>query len=208
MRQACGGALRIRLAMALLILGVAVTQRVGLGICVPGRCAALQASIAPLHGGSRGDWQFLRKLDASTKWLVTLAQTTAVVVRRDTVSPYTIIGGIAAAFFTTVIKRLINQRRPAGSPLTDPGMPSSHALVATFTAAAWASLRVACGHHTWAQVVVGASLGTLMGCAWMAAGVAWVLPRRDLVFPVYAIYLFGSVVFVTQQLTKGKIGRR
>ena len=84
------------------------------------------------------------------------------------------------------LRRLIKQGRPAGSIFTDPGMPSSHALVATFMASAWASqlgpgraaallasaavvsvLRVLCGHHSWAQILVGAAMGLGMSRAWM-----------------------------------------
>ncbi|OLP89673.1 Lipid phosphate phosphatase epsilon 2, chloroplastic [Symbiodinium microadriaticum] len=81
----------------------------------------------------------IRKLDASSKWLVTAGQTAAVVIRHDILSPYIVLGGIAASLFTAKIKRIVNQRRPPGSPLTDPGMPSSHALVATFMSVAWAT---------------------------------------------------------------------
>mmetsp|Transcript_60869 Transcript_60869/g.83585 ORF Transcript_60869/g.83585 Transcript_60869/m.83585 type:complete len:222 (-) Transcript_60869:102-767(-) len=112
------------------------------------------------------------KLNASTKWLVTAAVTTTVLMRRDFIAPYTAVGGIVATFGTDLLKKAINQDRPAGAPFTDPGMPSSHALVSTFLAVGWTMtlgltpvsgvilacalavslLRVACGYHSWAQV--------------------------------------------------------
>lgn len=80
----------------------------------------------------------VRKLNSSTKWLVTIAQTGAVWSRRDFVSPFLVLGAILSAFATGTLKELINESRPDGAPFADPGMPSSHALVSTFAAAGWA----------------------------------------------------------------------
>ena len=66
--------------------------------------------------------------NAASKWLVVLAQTTAVVAFRDVTSPFIVVGSIAAAFATAGLKRLINQQRPAGSPFSDPGMPAGIAI--------------------------------------------------------------------------------
>mmetsp|Transcript_64937 Transcript_64937/g.152776 ORF Transcript_64937/g.152776 Transcript_64937/m.152776 type:complete len:213 (+) Transcript_64937:47-685(+) len=165
----------------------------------------------------------IRRLDASSKWLVTIGQTAAVLVRRDFLSPYIVLGGIAASFFTARVKRIVNQQRPAGSPLTSPGMPSSHALVSTFMSVAWALqiqsgaitalllcstilvsvLRVTCGHHTWAQVGVGAAVGTLLSFVWMLLGAD--LVRSPTAFStkvVYVLYILFSVLFLTKQLRK------
>lgn len=140
----------------------------------------------------RGVPSAIRKFDSSSKWLVTAGATAAVITRRDFLSPYITLGGIAASFLTKRIKLLVKQQRPEGSPFDDPGMPSSHALVATFMAVGWALevqsramsafllcaaalvsvLRVVCGHHTWAQVIVGALMGIAMSFAWMALGAA------------------------------------
>ena len=115
------------------------------------------------------------KLNAATKWVVVAAQTAAVWSRRDFVAPFIVVGSIGATWATGQLKKLFNQARPAGAPFADPGMPSSHALVATFAAVGWAThlesaghaaergallagaalvswLRVACGYHTTAQV--------------------------------------------------------
>ena len=161
-------------------------------------------------------------LNAATKWLVVAAQTTAVVTRRDLVSPYIVIGSIVASFGTATLKRLIGQQRPAGSPFTDPGMPSSHALVGTFAAVGWAVhlraplatfwlllsaavialLRVAAGYHTWAQVIVGSTLGATTACAWMAAGAGLAprIPRPAALRVVYAIYVLGSALFIGSKM--------
>lgn len=174
-------------------------------------------------------WAQIRKLDSSTKWLVTLAQTTAILVRRDVVGPYLTVGAILASLLTSIIKKVINQRRPAGAPFTDPGMPSSHALVSSFVASAWAIqlksqcftvvllaaaavisvLRVLCGHHSWAQILVGLMMGPIMAAAWMGLGARVVLqhPSPYVVAAVYFCYLAGSVLFVSRQLRRGKIGQ-
>ena len=160
--------------------------------------------------------------NAATKWVVVAAQTTAVLTRQDFVSPYIVIGSIAAAFGTAALKRIINQQRPAGAPFTDPGMPSSHALVATFAATAWAIqlqdpiirsllvavaatisiLRVATGYHTWPQVGVGSLLGAGGAWAWMVlnptAGVA--APGPLAMGTVYASYVLGSALFVLRKM--------
>ena len=80
----------------------------------------------------------VRRLNSSTKWLVTIAQTGAVWSRRDFVSPFLVLGAILSAFATGTLKELINESRPSGAPFADPGMPSSHALVSTFAAVGWA----------------------------------------------------------------------
>ena len=168
----------------------------------------------------------LFRANAATKWVVTAAQTGAVVSRRDLVAPYIVIGSILAAFGTKRLKKIINQQRPTGSPFTDPGMPSSHALVATFAATAWALhlrhapllsplvlmgsaalvswMRVATGYHSWPQVSVGAVLGAGGAAAWMAAGAMLVarnaLSPRTAAAVIYTTYIGGSVAFVSQKM--------
>jgi dolichyldiphosphatase len=162
--------------------------------------------------------------NGATKYVVVAAQTAAVVTRRDLASPFIVLGSIIAAFGTQVLKQLINQRRPDGSLLTDPGMPSSHALVSSFAAAAWAlqlhrlgasvwlglsaatvsSLRVVSGYHTWPQVLVGSGLGAASAACWMALGVALaprVAPRTAYV-AVYACYSIASAGFVLRKMSR------
>jgi hypothetical protein len=162
-----------------------------------------------------------------TKWLVVAAQTTAVVTRRDFASPYIVVGSIGASFGAHALKRLINQQRPDGAPFIDPGMPSSHALVATFAASAWAvhlqragasaallasaavvsGLRVATGCHTWAQVLVGIAIGAAGALAWMCLGVASGLTppgaaSAGALAVMYSLYLGGSALFVVKKMEK------
>lgn len=164
--------------------------------------------------------------NGSTKWLVVLAMTSAVVTRRDFASPFIVVGTITAAFTTQALKKAFNQQRPAGAPFTDPGMPSSHALVATFAATAWAIelhtratsialalaaatvsvLRVAVGYHTWAQIGVGTAFGVAGAPAWMALGAVLTqrLQPRTAMVAIYACYVSGSVVFVLKKMSSWK----
>ena len=174
--------------------------------------------------------KFIMSANAATKWLVVAAQTSAVVVRRDVIAPYIVVGSIGSAFVCKKLKKAFNQQRPAGAPFTDPGMPSSHALVATFAAAAWALhqrqyaataaaaalwpplllagaaivalLRVATGYHTWAQIGVGSGLGVVGATAWMGAGHALLARRALSPLAVWAAYLGGSFIFITKAMAK------
>ncbi|CAB9509916.1 PAP2 superfamily [Seminavis robusta] len=171
------------------------------------------------------------RLNASTKWLVTLAAVLGIWTRVPHYQgPFIVVGSIASVYFTVVLKQIINHDRPTGSLLTDPGMPSSHSLVTFFMAAAWVSksilslqgsiavlmgasmvalLRVICGYHSWGQIGVGAVLGSSMGVAWAKLGVALYNS-----FPVitvrasWAFYIMGSAFYIVKDmrdwLTKDK----
>merc|ERR1711956_96749 len=175
---------------------------------------------------------FLRRLDNKSKWLVTFAQTGAIIARRqvDLAGPLIVIGAIGATVLASGMKRAVNQKRPAGSPFSDPGMPSSHALTSMFLATAWAvhvgfnaltavilcaavgvgALRVLCGHHTPAQVLVGGVLGCVMSCCWMQYGAKYLILSSSFtsVAGIYGFYLVCSIMFVKLQLSKRKIGHR
>jgi hypothetical protein len=134
-------------------------------------------------------------LNASTKWAVVASQLAALVCYRSVGAPLIVVGMVLASALGARLKRALDQPRPAaaaGAPAEarlEPGMPSSHALVTAFAAAAWACelradsrlalalgggalcvgwLRVATGYHTRAQVAVGLGLGGVLGGAWMA----------------------------------------
>lgn len=166
----------------------------------------------------------LRLANASTKWLVVGANTAAVLSLRGFLPPFLTLGSIGATYGTEGLKLAINQRRPDGAPFTDPGMPSSHALVSVFLAVGWAQLarsrsvsaallaaaavisvlRVLCGYHTYAQIAVGAVLGAATAVAWMALGVALLAaadPRLALVL-VWSAYLGGSALFIVTKMAK------
>ena len=173
----------------------------------------------------------VRKLNASTKWLVTLAHTYAVWSRPSRFhGPYIVVGSIAAVYLTDVLKGVINQGRPKGAPFADPGMPSSHALVSFFSAAAWMSvvaptaaagtfsvgqalllasasliavLRVACGFHSVAQIVVGGLLGSFLGRLWIVIGQVLYSGNSRLTFGLaWTAYLSGSAFFIVNSMSK------
>ena len=192
---------------------------------------ALQQSNAASDASSQVS-KVIQKLNSSTKWLITIGNTLGVWCRPHSFQgPYIIAGAIASVYFTDVLKKLINQGRPDGSILTDPGMPSSHSLVSFFAAIGWvgaisaselvgsvaliakiglivaasavAILRVVCGYHTWAQIGVGASVGAFLGQLWLALGAALHLKNpRVLYFVSWATYLAGSALFVNTNIKK------
>jgi len=163
--------------------------------------------------------------NSASKWLVVLANIVAVWSRRDFIAPFIVVGSILASFGTDVLKKAINQDRPAGAPFTDPGMPSSHALVSTFLAVGWAAaaastasraallsaallisvLRVACGYHTYAQIAVGGLVGGLTASGWMVLGSAIVAQQgaqRTAFVAAWAAYLGGSALFIAQKMVE------
>jgi len=198
---------------------------------------ANQPHVALRQSNSAGDVssqvpQVFQKLNSSTKWLMTIGNAFGVWCRPHSFQgPYIIAGAIASVYFTDVLKKLINQGRPDGSVLTDPGMPSSHSLVSFFAAIGWcgaisaselvgnaaligkiglviaastvAILRVVCGYHTWAQIGVGAGVGAGLGKLWVTLGAALHLQKpRLLYFVSWATYLAGSALFVKTNITK------
>jgi membrane-associated phospholipid phosphatase len=174
----------------------------------------------------------LFRLNAGTKWIVTVLNTLSVWTRPHRYEgPLVVSGAIAAVYFTAYLKQIINQGRPEGAPFTDPGMPSSHSLTCFFIASAWSSLlllapaasmllptvvvqslfwmgamgvawlRVVCGYHSPAQVVVGASLGSILGWLWVLLGQAsyGAYPKTTL-FSLWALYLSGAVLFISKYM--------
>ncbi|CAM9732824.1 unnamed protein product, partial [Phaeothamnion confervicola] len=135
-------------------------------------------------------------LGLSTRWVVAGAVGAALLVRRDPETLAWVIGSVANATLSKVLKKLLNHTRPEGSDLQDPGMPSSHAMSLFFLGTyviialrhgspAWCPLdplatqaavaayaviasawRVRVGYHSTAQIVVGAVAGTAFSCLW------------------------------------------
>ena len=172
--------------------------------------------------------QWMYRLNAATKWYITVANTAGIWLRVPQYEgPLVVVGAIASVYLTDVLKRIFNQNRPADAPFADPGMPSSHALVSCFLAAAWSGLwllpqqqvgasamvwtaaamtsvlRVTCGYHTRAQIAVGAVVGSALGAAW-AAGSAVVYARypRATAVTAWTAYVAGSALFIVQRMTK------
>ena len=71
---------------------------------------------------------------ASTRVLVSGTAFGVLVWRRDAASVLCITGAVINAIFSKILKRLINESRPAGAQESDPGMPSSHAMSLFFFA--------------------------------------------------------------------------
>ena len=76
--------------------------------------------------------------NAATKWLVVAAQTWATWARfPDPLGAFVTVGAIGAAFAAASSSGGSTRRGRTAARLVDPGMPSSHALVATFIAVGW-----------------------------------------------------------------------
>eukprot|EP00542_Grammatophora_oceanica_P016120 CAMPEP_0194042888 /NCGR_PEP_ID=MMETSP0009_2-20130614/14616_1 /TAXON_ID=210454 /ORGANISM="Grammatophora oceanica, Strain CCMP 410" /LENGTH=212 /DNA_ID=CAMNT_0038686917 /DNA_START=298 /DNA_END=936 /DNA_ORIENTATION=+ len=177
---------------------------------------------------------FISKLNSSTKWIVTLANTIGIwiapSIQNPAEGPFIVVGAILSVYFTDVLKKIINNERPAGAPFADPGMPSSHSLVSFFLAAAWSTLllttisssaiagttllwasasliallRVMCGYHSYAQIGVGAILGSGMGFSWAKLGMSFMeAPQRSqFVFQVvsWSSYIMLSALFIGKNM--------
>jgi hypothetical protein len=169
---------------------------------------------------------FVYKMNASTKWLVTFANSLALWARPSNFEgPFIVLGSILAVYFTVVLKKWINQGRPDGAPFTDPGMPSSHSLVTFFSVASWvavlpasmkslelslllwasastvALLRVICGYHSYAQIGVGATLGSFLGWAWITGGTAMHAVNPRLTFMAsWITYLVGAAIYISRDI--------
>mmetsp|Transcript_18983 Transcript_18983/g.40026 ORF Transcript_18983/g.40026 Transcript_18983/m.40026 type:complete len:260 (+) Transcript_18983:118-897(+) len=173
--------------------------------------------------------KLLRTLNSSTKWIVALGNAIGVWSRpRSYSGPFIVVGAILSVYLTEVLKKIINQSRPEGAPgmLSDPGMPSSHSLVSFFAAVGWvaslaahdgilgkvailvaaatvAVLRVVCQYHTWAQISVGAVLGSALGQAWWYVGEVLHLSNPQLLlYGAWGAYLSGSALFITTNMRK------
>jgi len=163
------------------------------------------------------------RLNASTKWWVTIANTLGIWTRVHSYKgPFIVVGAILSVYLTEALKQIIRHDRPDGAPFTDPGMPSSHALVSTFMAAAWtrmvyttpisvasiwvaagsvALLRVICGYHSWDQIMVGSALGSTLGYAWAKCGAAlYPLHPQIMLRTSWCFYAAGSAFFVAKNM--------
>jgi len=168
--------------------------------------------------------RILFKCNSSTKWIVTLLNTVLVWSQPHRYEgPFIVFGSIMAVYFTNFLKSIINQSRPDGAPFADPGMPSSHSLTCYFIVSAWnsspiitspfikeflrigaatvACLRVVCGYHSWAQVGVGAVLGSLLGSIWVTCGHYWYSTAPLLLFKTaWGLYLCASALFICTKM--------
>lgn len=66
-------------------------------------------------------------LNELTKWGVSAAAAGVLLWRRDLTVAWALLGAIVNVAVCKVLKRIINEQRPAAARKADPGMPSSHA---------------------------------------------------------------------------------
>ena len=133
----------------------------------------------------------LSAIGASTSFVVSAVFFVVLAWQRDALMVSFFIGAISNGILSKVLKKIINQTRPAELETadlklkpSDGGMPSSHAMslgfISTFTALhlpwtrVWLVLyvvlslvyRVQVNLHTWQQIAVGSIVGSCNGYAW------------------------------------------
>ncbi|CAF2018942.1 unnamed protein product [Brassica napus] len=64
---------------------------------------------------------------SGTNWSLVMGLKPLLIVLHDGTALWGIIGSVSNATLCVVLKRILNQARPATTSRTDPGMPSSHA---------------------------------------------------------------------------------
>lgn len=119
-------------------------------------------------------------LGSSTRWSVAGAVFVALVVRRDASTLAWVVGALSNAVLSKVLKRAINQARPDDAVLSDPGMPSSHAMSLGYisTSVVGFAFLAAAANATppwWAAVPPQATAALLWGYAALAA--SWRVQR-------------------------------
>ncbi|KAG7565224.1 Phosphatidic acid phosphatase type 2/haloperoxidase [Arabidopsis suecica] len=129
-----------------------------------------------------------------SKWVVSALFGSIILLRHDGAALWAVIGSISNSALSVVLKRILNQERPATTLRSDPGMPSSHAqsisfisVFAVLSVMEWLGtnrvslflsglilalgsyfirLRVSQKLHTSSQVVVGAIVGSVFCILW------------------------------------------
>ncbi|KAF8098040.1 hypothetical protein N665_0275s0011 [Sinapis alba] len=133
-------------------------------------------------------------VNSLSKWVVSILFASIILLRRDGTALWGVIGSVSNAALSVVLKRILNQARPATTSRTDPGMPSTHAqsisfisVFAVLSVMEWLGtskvslflsclilasgsyfiwLRVSQKLHTSSQVVVGAIVGSVFCILW------------------------------------------
>eukprot|EP00898_Chlorokybus_atmophyticus_P004910 jgi/Chlat1/541/Chrsp103S01121 len=231
-------------------LGVGVGVGVGCGLVAAGggRCCHAAGMAAGVGSGESQQRQrrrdavkmtaaeyrakhrpILHAINESTKWTVSLAAFGYLCYCRfSPAACWCLVGSVANAFASKVLKALINQSRPPNARKADPGMPSSHAqslfyfgsyislaalsrfrtpqAVSTSVAAMAMStfmtwLRVELGYHTFDQVAAGAFFGSLAAFALYSLGHSFALPAiaSGRTDVMYALY--GATAFACGAFT-------
>ncbi|CAN7012853.1 unnamed protein product [Brassica rapa subsp. trilocularis] len=133
-------------------------------------------------------------VNSLSKWVVSILFASIILLRHDGTALWGIIGSVSNSALSLVLKRILNQARPATTSRTDPGMPSTHAqsisfisVFAVLSVMEWLGtskvsmflcclilascsyfirLRVSQKLHTSSQVVVGAIVGSVFCIFW------------------------------------------
>lgn len=77
----------------------------------------------------------LALLGLSTKWVVSYSIAAVLLIRRDPITMAFVVGAMLNGIVGKILKRIINESRPVGAKLSDPGMPSSHGMSLCFIGA-------------------------------------------------------------------------
>ncbi|KAJ8908255.1 hypothetical protein NDN08_008346 [Rhodosorus marinus] len=166
--------------------------------------------------------RMLRFFADSVKTITLAAVGTTMVVKHDASTIVYLIGALGITVLVKTLKMIINESRPTDKRTSSSGMPSSHATVLCFLStylaldiwnanslapfvsiglllmtAGGSIVRVVIGYHTWAQVAVGAGLGTLGGVGWHRFAKATALPALDSVATQEVLNLLSVLILVS-----------
>eukprot|EP00189_Rhodosorus_marinus_P011802 CAMPEP_0184745032 /NCGR_PEP_ID=MMETSP0315-20130426/7770_1 /TAXON_ID=101924 /ORGANISM="Rhodosorus marinus, Strain UTEX LB 2760" /LENGTH=243 /DNA_ID=CAMNT_0027217041 /DNA_START=43 /DNA_END=774 /DNA_ORIENTATION=- len=166
--------------------------------------------------------RMLRFFADSVKAITLTAVGTTIVVKHDASTIVYLIGALGITILVKTLKMIINESRPTGKRTSSSGMPSSHATILCFLSAylaldIWNAysfapfvsiglllmtasgsiVRVVIGYHTWAQVAVGAGLGTFGGVAWHRFAKATALPALEKVATQEVLQLLSVLIMLS-----------
>mmetsp|Transcript_15948 Transcript_15948/g.65396 ORF Transcript_15948/g.65396 Transcript_15948/m.65396 type:complete len:243 (-) Transcript_15948:4237-4965(-) len=166
--------------------------------------------------------RMLRFFADSVKTVTLAAACTSIAVKRDASMIVYFIGALGISILVKTLKMIINESRPTDKKKSSSGMPSSHATVLCFLSAylaldiwnanslapfasiglllmtaAGSIVRVVVGYHTWAQVAVGAALGSLGGVGWHRFAKAIALPALDSVATQEVLNLLSVLILLS-----------
>mmetsp|Transcript_9183 Transcript_9183/g.18671 ORF Transcript_9183/g.18671 Transcript_9183/m.18671 type:complete len:254 (-) Transcript_9183:575-1336(-) len=179
---------------------------------------------------------WLMKFAESTKWIVYSAAAVGLLTRRDEYIILLLCGALLSGLIGKVLKNIIRERRPDGSIMVDPGMPSSHAIQLAYFAThlsvnllASKSFPVACtgsfglfcfaffsltarvtiGVHTVPQILVGFGFGTFSALIWSKLSSIYLMePMRHIFHQYPNLVLLALSVVGPLVVSIGPIQRR
>ncbi|WZY72677.1 lipid phosphate phosphatase epsilon 1, chloroplastic-like [Brassica napus] len=68
-----------------------------------------------------------------SKWVVSILFASIILLRRDGTALWGIIGSVSNSALSMMLKRILNQARPATTSRTDPRMPSTHNIQVNYS---------------------------------------------------------------------------